>query len=61
MFPEIIKGLRGTDTNIEYVTTLTLENIRMAVRNFTATRKTAFIFVQTELIMDEVRAQGIQE
>ena len=49
MFPAIIKGLRGSDTNIEIVTILTLENIRMAVKNFVATRKTAYIFVQTEL------------
>ena len=49
MFPTIIKGLKGTDTNIEIVTQLTLETIRMSVNNFRAVRKTAFIFVYTEL------------
>ena len=49
MFPAIIKGLRGSDTNIEIVTVLSLENIRMAVKNFVVTQKTAYIFVQTEL------------
>ena len=49
LFPTVIRGLRGSDTSIEYITTLTLQTIRMAVKNFTAVRKTAFIFVQTEL------------
>ena len=49
LFPTVIRGLRGSDTSIEYVTTLTLQTIRMAIKNFTAVRKTAFIFVQTEL------------
>ena len=54
MFPKVIKQLRGTDTNIEIVTTLTLQKIRMAVKNFPAVRKTAYIFVQTELkVQDE--------
>ena len=49
MFPNVIKQLRGTDTNIEYVTTLTLQKIRMAVKNFPSLRKSAYIFVQTDL------------
>ena len=49
MFPNVIKQLRGTDTNIEYVTTLTLQKIRMAVKNFPSRRKSAYIFVQTDL------------
>ena len=35
------------------MTTLTLQTIRMPVKNFTAVRKTAFIFVQTNLIASE--------
>ena len=49
MFPNVIKQLRGTDTNIEFITTLTLQKIRMAVKNFPAVRKSAYIFVQTDL------------
>ena len=48
MFPDIIKGLRGTDTSIEFITTLTLQNIRISVRNYRAERRTGYIFVQTE-------------
>ena len=49
MFPDVIKQLRGTETKIEIVTTLTLQKIRMAVNNFQAVRKSAYIFVQTNL------------
>ena len=45
MFPDVIKQLRGTDTDIEIVTTLSLQKIRMAVKNFPAVRKSAYIFV----------------
>ena len=56
LFPTVIKQLRGSDTSIEYVTTLTLQTIRMEIKNFTAVWKTAFIFVQTELkIQNEQR------
>ena len=56
LFPTVIRQLRGSDTSIEYVTTLTLQTIRMEIKNFTAVRKTAFIFVQTELkIQNEQR------
>ena len=50
MFPTIIKQLRGSDTDIEFVTTLTLQTIRLAVKNFVAVRKSAYIFVQTDLM-----------
>ena len=58
LFPTVIRGLRGSDTSIEYVTTLTLQTIRMPVANFKAVRKTAYTFVQTNLIAQE---QGYRE
>ena len=45
MFPTIIKGLRGSDTSIEIVTQLTLETIRMGVRNYYVRDSTVYIFV----------------
>ena len=50
MFPTVIKQLKGSDTSIEIVTTLTLETVRMSVKNFRAVRTSAYIFVQTELM-----------
>ena len=47
MFPTIIKGIRGSDTSIEFVTELTLQTIRMGVKNFPAVQKSVYIFIQT--------------
>ena len=55
-FPEILRQLQGTDTNIEIITSSMLQPLQMSIKGNLISDISAFIFVQTSLQRDNLPA-----
>ena len=55
-FPEILRQLQGTDTNIEIITSSMLQPLQMSIKGNLISDISAYIFVQTSLQRDNLPA-----
>ena len=51
-FPDILDRLQGSDTNIEMVTSSTIQKLRISVQSFQITQSAAYIFSNSSVRRD---------
>ena len=56
-FPEVFQQLKGTDTEIEIITSSMLQPLRMGIRGYKVEDVSVYIFVQTHLQRAELTAK----